>query len=208
MAPLNGDMAARCLAFLLFFMCVSCCFSAVLTYSREELLLLRTGKEILDTDARRQVDLLGTWIGDSGQDVRSSQRHRSRRRGSRGGKLVKLRKYPNRPPLPSIYLANVRSLRNKTDELNGLIYARKDFRDCCVYFFTETWLDSSIPDTVMTPPGFTLFRSDRILSDVDKERGTIIGVWSIGCSHGPIRLNYKRSPSNADHITCPANSRH
>ena len=45
MAPSNGDRAARCLSILLFFMCVSCCFSAVLTYSREELLLLRTGKD-------------------------------------------------------------------------------------------------------------------------------------------------------------------
>ena len=105
MAPSNGDMTARFLAVLLVFMCVSCCFSAIFAYSREELLLLRTNNEILDIEVRRRVDLLVKWTlnaidfaGEVPEGVSSSN----------SGNIQIA------PPLPSIFLANVRSLRNKT----------------------------------------------------------------------------------------------
>ena len=40
-----------------------------------------------------------------------------RKRGRRGGVSVLFRKRTHRPPLPSILLSNVRSLRNKFNEL-------------------------------------------------------------------------------------------
>ena len=46
------------------------------------------------------------------------------------------------------------------DELIGLMHSIvEDYRDCNAYFITETWLNSSIPDTAVKPPGFALFRS-------------------------------------------------
>ena len=43
-------------------------------------------------------------------------------------------------------------------ELIGLMHSMQDYRDCNAYFITETWLNSSIPDTaVVKPPGFALF---------------------------------------------------
>ena len=48
---------------------------------------------------------------------------------------------------------------------------KQDFKECCVYAITETRLDSTIPDSAVTAPGFTLFRQDRVREDVDKEGG-------------------------------------
>lgn len=44
-------------------------------------------------------------------------------------------------------LGNVQSLRNKVDELQGNVAFLKDFRDCCVLAFTETWLMENDQDT-------------------------------------------------------------
>ena len=84
-----------------------------------------------------------------------SHRH-TRRRGRRAGTLEKFRRRNVRPPLPCAFLSNVRSLKNKADELFFLIQSNRDFKDCCVFCFTETWLDPSIPDSAVQPPGYTL----------------------------------------------------
>ncbi len=49
--------------------------------------------------------------------ARSRPRKRRRKRGKRAGVLVRLRRRPLRPPLPTILLANVQSLDNKLCEL-------------------------------------------------------------------------------------------
>lgn len=56
--------------------------------------------------------------------VRRCRRRRERRqkRGCRGGLLVRLRKQPYKPPLPSIFLTNARSIRQqnrRTGVTNG-----------------------------------------------------------------------------------------
>ncbi|XP_048051513.1 polymeric immunoglobulin receptor-like [Megalobrama amblycephala] len=89
------------------------------------------------------------------------RRFRTRRRGKRAGALVKLRQRGLRTPLPSIHLANLRSLPNKTDELLLLSRTNKDFSNSAALCFTETWLNDAIPDSVLSLPGFQLFRSDR-----------------------------------------------
>ena len=66
-----------------------------------------------------------------------------RKRGRRAG--MPLRRRGARPPLPSVFLSNVRSLKNKTDELLSLINTRRDYKECSVYCFTETRLDPDIP---------------------------------------------------------------
>ncbi|KAI3364731.1 hypothetical protein L3Q82_000887 [Scortum barcoo] len=73
---------------------------------------------------------------------------RRRRRGKEGreaGVLVRLRKHENRPPLPSILLANVQSLDNKLDELRSRMAFQQDIKNCNVLVFTETWLDPFDP---------------------------------------------------------------
>ena len=83
---------------------------------------------------------------------------------------MKARKRQFRSPLPTIFLANVRSLCYKMDELN-CIRTRQEFMNCCVYLITESWLDDSVPDAAITPPGFAIFRTDRTFQEVDKETG-------------------------------------
>ena len=40
------------------------------------------------------------------------------------------------------------------DVFEALIDARRDFKDCNIFCFTETWLDLLIPDSAVTPPRF------------------------------------------------------
>lgn len=62
---------------------------------------------------------------------------------------MRLGKYPYKPALPSLFVSNVRSLTNKTEELELIISAQKNIQECCVRAFTETWLDSTIPEVVI-----------------------------------------------------------
>ena len=52
---------------------------------------------------------------------------RVRKRGSRGGALLRLLRGNLRPPLPSMFLSNVRSLRNKTDEFLCNLQTKRDY---------------------------------------------------------------------------------
>ena len=52
-------------------------------------------------------------------DPRRALRRRRRKRGKRGGLHARLKACASRPPLPSLLLANVRSLENKLDELRA-----------------------------------------------------------------------------------------
>ncbi|KAI8490288.1 hypothetical protein Bbelb_320260 [Branchiostoma belcheri] len=59
--------------------------------------------------------------------------------------------------LPSFLLANVRSLRYKTDEL----YTVCRVNGTSVAAVTETWLDNDITDSLVSLPGYTVHRRDR-----------------------------------------------
>lgn len=58
------------------------------------------------------------------------------------------------PPLPSIILANVRSLRNKLDELQANITCQWAYREASLICLTETWLDNTITDSALSLDGF------------------------------------------------------
>ena len=60
-------------------------------------------------------------------------RTRNRKRGKRAGVLNRLRSRSFKPPLPSIFLSNVRSLNNKADELFFLTSQFRDYRDCSIF---------------------------------------------------------------------------
>ncbi len=72
--------------------------------------------------------------------AQSRKCRRRRKRGKRAGVLVRLRRRAFRPPLPTIFLANVQSLDNKLCELRVRISYQRETRDCCVICLTETWM--------------------------------------------------------------------
>ncbi|KAL0161106.1 hypothetical protein M9458_044831, partial [Cirrhinus mrigala] len=99
------------------------------------------------------------------------KRSKRRKRGKRAGALVKFRQRGFRTPLPSIHLANLRSLANKSDELQLLTRTNKDFLNSAVLCFTETWLNGTIPDSALHLTGFQLIRADRVTESSGKTRG-------------------------------------
>lgn len=73
------------------------------------------------------------------------------RRGKRGGVHMRLKRQKlQRIPLPSIILANVQSLRNKTDELQGNTNYLHEYRNACIMAFSKTWLMSTDSDPEMS----------------------------------------------------------
>ncbi|XP_061644238.1 zinc finger protein 711 isoform X2 [Phyllopteryx taeniolatus] len=93
-----------------------------------------------------------------------------RRRGKSTGIQVKLRKRGYRLPLPSIHLANLRSLTNKMEELHRLTKTSKDFGRSAALCFMETWLCERVPDGVVMLPGFQL-RPARVTELSEKTKG-------------------------------------
>ncbi|KAL0148751.1 hypothetical protein M9458_055929 [Cirrhinus mrigala] len=96
---------------------------------------------------------------------------RGRKRGKRGGIRARLRANPTRPALPTLILSNVRSLENKLDEIQLSRSTEHEARDCCVFVFTETWLNDKTPDSAIQLPGLTCCRADRDSSLSGKTRG-------------------------------------
>ena len=74
-------------------------------------------------------------------EIHHAMLYRTCKRGRRGGALCRFRLCGSRPPLPAIVLANVRSLKNQTDELFHLLSFKREFKDSSILCFTETWLD-------------------------------------------------------------------
>ena len=76
------------------------------------------------------------WVTDQPANARC---HRVRKRDRRGGALFRLNLLA---PLPSMYLSNVISLRNKTYEFLCNLQTKRNYKDCSIFYFTETWLDA------------------------------------------------------------------
>ncbi|KAI3366211.1 hypothetical protein L3Q82_010036 [Scortum barcoo] len=51
-------------------------------------------------------------------------------------------------------MGNVRSLPNKMDELAALTRHQREYRECSLLLFTETWLTALTPDTAAELDGF------------------------------------------------------
>ena len=95
---------------------------------------------------------------------------RKRKRGRRGGVKERLRR-TGKPPLPTIILSNVRSIRNKIDNISGLCKYDKDYEKASILCFTESWLGENDPLNYFELDNFTLFRLDRDCSAVGKQNG-------------------------------------
>ncbi|KAJ4948201.1 hypothetical protein JOQ06_019738, partial [Pogonophryne albipinna] len=75
------------------------------------------------------------------------RRDRKQRRGKRGGLRARLKLTPHRLALPSIFLANLRSIINKMDEIRLCIVNHKRMMNCNIMIFTDTWLNSGVPNS-------------------------------------------------------------
>lgn len=129
-----------------------------LSYTRDELLALRAAGDHPPPDLP--------------EDIRpSAPRREIRRRGRRGGIRQRLRWIGNRPPLPSMILSNVRTLKRKMDELRNAS-ACYEYRESSIMVFTETCLRPDVPDSLCEVEGFSLIRSDRSETS-GKDRGAV-----------------------------------
>ncbi|KAI5101429.1 gastrula zinc finger protein XlCGF28.1-like [Silurus meridionalis] len=90
---------------------------------------------------------------------------------------ARLNANPSRPALPSIFLSNVCSLDNKLDYIRLQQTTRREFRDCCVFVFTETWLSDRVPDAAIQLDALTVFRADRNTALCGKTRGGGVCVY-------------------------------
>lgn len=104
---------------------------------------------------------------------------KTRKRGSKGGARVRLKRQGlRRVPLPSIILANVQSLRNKTDELQANVINQHKYRDACIMAFSETWLMPTDTDSDLTISGFGApVRLDRDSGATGKSQGGGVCVY-------------------------------
>ncbi|KAK3518561.1 hypothetical protein QTP70_001593 [Hemibagrus guttatus] len=96
---------------------------------------------------------------------------RKRNRGKRAGVRARLKTNPSWPAHPSILLSDVCSLDNKLDYFRLQRTTRSEYRDCCVFVFTETWLSNRVPDAAIQLHGLTVFHANRNAALCGKTRG-------------------------------------
>ncbi|KAK7929457.1 hypothetical protein WMY93_005852 [Mugilogobius chulae] len=104
-------------------------------------------------------------------DRRRKRCERRQKRGKRGGVWARLKASPFKPPLPTIFLSNARSIRHKLDEIRLQIATRRTLNHCSCLIFSETWLDNSIPDAAIELAGRTAYRADRTAESGKKTGG-------------------------------------
>ena len=103
-----------------------------ITYSRNHILNIRDINYIPPLPPAIPEELLRTSVPDwltSQRSQRSKQRRRRRerktKRGKRGGIQARLRSSPDRPALPSLFIANAQSIVNKIDELRLRLHSNR-----------------------------------------------------------------------------------
>ena len=74
---------------------------------------------------------------------------------------MRLRRRGIRTPLPVVMFGNVRSFRNKIDELPANCKYSQEYRKSALIALTETWLQERDADETFNIDGFVLVRSDR-----------------------------------------------
>lgn len=110
------------------------------------------------------------WIVIRSGKKRRRCRKRKQKHGRRSGLLLRLRNNPHKPPLPSLYRTNARSITHKTDDLELQLVGNCYIRECCVLIITETWLNPRSPNASVQLAGCSLHRWDGT-EDSGKSRG-------------------------------------
>ena len=91
--------------------------------------------------------------------------------------MARLKRNPNRPAIPSLFIANARSLAPRGDEQKDKMddirirITQRPVRDSCCLLFTETWATPDIPDASFELTGYTAHGQDRCTETTGKERG-------------------------------------
>ncbi len=108
------------------------------------------------------------------------RRYRTCRWGKRAGALVKLHQRGLRTLLPSIYLANLRSLPNKTDKIILLSQTNKDFYNSAALCFTEAWLNDAIQRITSAEfPADQSTSQRRISGAIARRRDMLLHQWEV-----------------------------
>ena len=124
---------------VLLYTLVSVISTVSLKCSRDELLLLRyNGGQASTQRDLREIEEFCQSI-EVNQSVHGSTeprniRHYRRKRGKRGGLLVRLRRHNCKTPVPSMIVTHVQRLANKMGELMYRIGNQRDYKECCVLF--------------------------------------------------------------------------
>lgn len=109
------------------------------------------------------------------------RRERRQKQGKRGGLRAKLHANRYKPALPSLFLANSRSLVNEMDEIRMRITSRN--MESCMMIITETRLDNNVPDAAVELAGGSVHRADRTAaSGKRKGDGVCIYVHNNWCT--------------------------
>jgi hypothetical protein len=85
--------------------------------------------------------------------------------------MRKARRRRFKPCIPSMVRGNVGSLVNKVDQLGALIRSQREYRECSLMCFTETWMQENIPDANTTMNGFMTVQADQDHRLSGKTRG-------------------------------------
>ncbi|XP_025758196.1 uncharacterized protein LOC112843545 [Oreochromis niloticus] len=128
--------------------------------------------------------------------------------GCRGGRQKRRRKETTRqlrlevrrrhkPCLPSIVMGNVRLLSNKIDELSVLVRSQREYRECSLMCFTESWMHQNIPDDNASMEGFHTVRADRDSITSGKRKGGGLAVFVNNRWCNPAHITIK------ERICCP-----
>ncbi|KAI4897971.1 hypothetical protein NFI96_009241, partial [Prochilodus magdalenae] len=102
------------------------------------------------------------------------------------------------PVLPYIIMGNVRSLPNKMDELTALARHEREFHEYSAMLFTETWLTTLTPDTLVSLDGFHLIWAG--LGRVLTAGGKTSGVVPVPKTPNPKDLNSYRPVALTSHL--------
>lgn len=94
-----------------------------------------------------------------------------RQRRKRGGLRQKIRHRRFKLALPTVMYGNIRSLKNKIDELTSCTKHINEYRNACAIVLTESWLDESVPDSCVSLDNHILVRADRSAEQTGKTRG-------------------------------------
>ena len=175
MAPNNGDVLwGAPVKLILVFIFILSCVDCIVHYSKQELLALSPVFSGIDERATVHFDESFFISSLSSQNINNQdgrQTSRPRKRGKRGGVLVRSRQKFSKTPLPSLILANVNRLHNKFDDFLSRFPNDNDFKNSQVICLTETWLTENHNDNLLKPPGFSVHRCDRDRKVTGKDDG-------------------------------------
>ena len=109
------------------------------------------------------------------------------------------RKRGIKPFLPSIIMRNMRSLTNKTDELEALTRTNLELQEYCLKCFTEPWLQEHI-DFSIALPRFQTKRAYREMKRSEKSKGggNAVLVNKRWCNPGHSLLEYNFCSPNME----------